>query len=335
MSRKPAILVTGGAGYIGSHTAKLLDARGYRPVVYDDLSSGHRGASRWGEFVLGDIRDAGQLEKALVEHGIVAAIHLAGLIEVGRSVERPDLFYDVNVNGTRVLLDCLRRAGVRRLVFSSSAAVYGQDTAKPVGALIREDDPKSPASPYGETKLAGERMIEAYCAAFGLSAIALRYFNAAGCDPAGAIGEAHRLETHLIPLAIDAALGRRGPLKVFGDDYPTPDGSCLRDYVHVEDLAEAHLAALEAEQPWGAFEALNVGAGRGHSVLEVVDAVGRAVGRPVPHTVAPRRPGDPPSLVADPGRARQRLDWRPRLSSLQQIVDTAAVWRKAPVFGLA
>ena len=335
MSGKPAILVTGGAGYIGSHTAKLLDARGYRPVVYDDLSSGHRHAVRWGDFVLGDIRDAATLEKALADQGVVAVIHLAGLIEVGRSVERPDLFYDVNVNGTMVLLDAMRRTGVRRLVFSSSAAVYGQDAAKPVGALIAEDDPKLPASPYGETKLVGERMIEAYCSAFGLSAIALRYFNAAGCDPTGEIGEARQLETHLIPLAIDAALGRRGALSVFGDDYPTPDGSCLRDYIHVEDLAAAHLAALGAEQPPGQFEALNVGAGSGHSVLQVVAEVSRAAGRPTPYTIAPRRPGDPPSLVADPRRAQQRLQWRPRLSSLAQIVDTAVAWRRAPAYGPA
>jgi len=327
-----SILVTGGAGYIGSHTAKALAERGAKPVVFDNLTSGHREALQWGPFVEGDIRDADALQAAFEQHSVSAVVHFAGLIEVARSVVSPDLFYDVNVNGTRVLLDAMRRAGVPKLVFSSSAAVYGASPHSASRPLIAEDDLKEPSSPYGETKLVGERMISAFCAAFGMTAVALRYFNAAGADPTGCIGEAHQPETHLIPLAIDSALGARPPLTVNGVDYPTADGSCLRDYVHVGDLAQAHIAALEHEQPGGHFDAFNVGTGVGHSVLEVIAAVSRAAGRQVPYTVGPRRSGDPPSLVADPARATDILDWRWRYS-LEDIVTSAVRWRTAPAFG--
>src|SRR3569623_571969 len=258
--RRPAVLVTGGAGYIGAHTAKALAARG-------------------GEFVHGDIRDAAAVADAVETHGIKTVIHFAGLIEVSRSVVRPDLFWDINVAGTLSLLSALRGRGVERLVFSSSAAVYGQGGRGPLEA-IREDAPKAPASPYGDTKLACEWMIAAECKAYGLSAVALRYFNAAGADPSGEIGEAHEPETHLIPLAIAAGLGRGKPLTVFGQDFDTPDGTCLRDYIHVSDLAAAHVASLEVALAAGAYEALNVGTGQGHTVCEVVAAVGRAVGAP-------------------------------------------------------
>lgn len=328
-----AVLVTGGAGYIGAHTVKALAERGLKPIVFDDLSSGYEAAARWGVFVRGDIRDAAVLQATLERHGVTAVIHFAGLIEVGRSMARPDLFYDVNVMGTHVLLAAMRAAGVRRMVFSSSAAVYGEGPDPAAGRLIGEADPKDPSSPYGDTKLVGERMIAAHCAAFGLSAVALRYFNAAGSDPSGLIGEAHDPETHLIPLAADAALGRRPPLTVNGVDYPTPDGSCLRDYIHVCDLARAHIAALELDIPDGGFEAFNVGAGQGRSVLEIVEAVGQAVGRPVPHRIGPRRAGDPPSLVADLSRAREQLGWTPRCSSLEEIVSSAVAWRAAPAYG--
>jgi UDP-glucose 4-epimerase/UDP-arabinose 4-epimerase len=330
-----AVLVTGGAGYIGSHTVKRLAERGFRPIVLDNFSSGHLEAARWAAAVVrGDVRDGALVQTTIEHHNVTSVIHFAGLIEVARSVARPDLFYDVNVNGTKVLLAAMQRADVRKLVFSSSAAVYGSAQRRGPLDLIDEDDPKSPASPYGDTKLVGELMIGAYCAAFGFSAVALRYFNAAGSDASGLIGEAHQPETHLIPLAIDAALGRRPPLTVFGADYPTADGSCVRDYVHVTDLADAHIAALELDAGEGEFAAFNVGTGEGRSVFEVLEAVGRCLGQGPPFEVGPRRSGDPPSLVANPAKARAQLGWTPRASSLENIVATAALWRKAPAYGL-
>jgi UDP-glucose-4-epimerase GalE len=329
---RPAVLVTGGAGYIGAHTAKALYEQGYFPVVFDDLSLGYREAARWGAFVHGDVRDAGAVAEAIEAHGIKTVIHFAGLIEVGRSVVRPDLFWDVNVAGTISLLAGMRGRGVDRLVFSSSAAVYGQGGRGPL-ETIPEDAPKAPASPYGDTKLAGEWMIAAECRAYGLTAVALRYFNAAGADPSGEIGEAHEPETHLIPLAIAAGLGRGKPLTVFGDDFPTPDGACLRDYIHVSDLAAAHVAAVKVELAAGAFEPVNVGTGQGRSVFEVVGAVGRALGKPVPHSIGARRAGDPPSLVADPARAKALLGWSAKCSDLDQIVADALRWEKRPAYG--
>jgi UDP-glucose 4-epimerase/UDP-arabinose 4-epimerase len=329
---KPAVLVTGGAGYIGAHTAKALHEQGFTPVVYDSLSSGFQEAVRWGPFVHGDIRDTAALIEAVDAHGIKAVIHFAGLIEVGRSVVKPDIFWEHNVAGTAALLNAMRERGVERLVFSSSAAVYGEGGRGPLEA-IPESAPKAPASPYGDTKLAAEWMIEAQCRAYGLTAVALRYFNAAGADPSGLIGEAHEPETHLIPLAMAAALGDGKPLTVFGDDFGTPDGTCLRDYIHVNDLAAAHVAALKAELAPGAYEAANVGTGQGSSVLEVVEAVGRAVGRPVPHSIGARRAGDPPSLVADPSRAHALLGWRATSSSLEQIVADALRWECNPRYG--
>ena len=329
---KAAVLVTGGAGFIGAHTAKALHDRGYLPVVYDNLSSGFREAVRWGPLVHGDIRDARALGDAMVEHGVKSVIHFAGLIEVGRSVAKPDLFWEHNVAGTVSLLGAMRDRGVGRLVFSSSAAVYGQGGRGPLEP-IAESAPKAPASPYGDTKLACEWMIEAQCRAYGLTGVALRYFNAAGADASGLIGEAHEPETHLIPLAIAAALGDGKPLTVFGDDFDTPDGTCLRDYIHVGDLADAHVAALEADLPAGAFEAVNVGTGEGASVLEVVAAIGRAVGHPVSYGLGARRAGDPPSLVADPTRARELLGWSATASSLDQIVADALRWESRPSYG--
>ena len=327
------VLVTGGAGYIGAHTAKALRERGFLPVVYDNLSSGFREAVRWGPLVHGDIRDRTALLDTIDTYGVTAVIHFAGLIEVGRSVSRPDLFWDVNVGGTATVLAAMRERAIPHLVFSSSAAVYGQ-SGRAALEPIPESAEKAPASCYGDTKLAGERLIEAHCRAFGHSAVALRYFNAAGADPSGGIGEAHEPETHLIPLAIAAALEGGKPLTVFGDDFATPDGTCLRDYVHVNDLAAAHVAALEVELQRGAFEPVNIGTGRGHSVREVVEAVGYAVGRPVPHSVGPRREGDPPSLVADGSRAKDLLAWEPRCSSLEEIVRDALRWEGQPAYGV-
>lgn len=324
------VLVTGGAGYIGAHTAKALSDGGWRPVVYDNLSSGFREAVLWGEFVHGDVRDVRALREAMEHHGVQAVIHFASLIEVGRSVERPDLFYDTNVGGTAALLQAMREAGVPRLVFSSTAAVYGEGLP---GAALTETLPKEPTSPYGDTKLACERMIAAHATAFGLSAVALRYFNACGADPSGLIGEAHDPETHLIPLTIRAALGQGKPLTVFGCDFDTPDGACLRDYIHVCDLAAAHVAALEVPLAAGRFEAANVGTGRGYSVLEVIAATQRVLGVPVPHSIGPRRAGDPATLIADPSRAKALLSWRPVCSSLDQIVEDAAAWHRHQRYG--
>jgi len=329
----PAVLVTGGAGYIGAHTAKALGERGYRPIIFDNLSSGFREAVRWGELVQGDIRDPDALARAFAAHEVAAVIHFAGLIEVGRSVSQPDIFWDVNVAGTTALLTSMREHGVKRLVFSSSAAVYGQADRTPLEA-IPEDAAKAPSSPYGDTKLACEWMIRAQCQAYGLTGVALRYFNAAGADPSGLIGEAHEPETHLIPLAMAAALGDGKPLTIFGADFETPDGTCLRDYIHVNDLAAAHVAALEVDLPVGAFEAVNIGTGQGHSVREVVDAVARALGRAVPHAVGDRRAGDPPSLVADPSRAKALLGWEPVCSSLDEIVRDALRWEGQPRYGV-
>jgi len=321
------VLVTGGAGFIGSHTAKALAEAGHRPVVFDNLSSGSRGAVRWGDLVEADVRDTEALRLAMDRHKIEGVIHFAGLIEVGRSVQRPDLFYDQNVGGTGALLAAMKDREVPRLVFSSSAAVYGTQTTG--AATLVETAPKAPSSPYGETKLIGEWMIAAHARAFGLSAIALRYFNAAGADASGTLGEAHQPETHLIPLAIEANFAQAPALKIFGDDFETPDGSCLRDYIHVSDLARAHVSALETPMGWGEFQALNVGTGQGHSVFEVVAAIDRACGRPTPRETVGRRPGDPASLVADAGRVRECLNWEPADSSLDNIVETALTWHRS------
>ncbi|WP_235528879.1 MULTISPECIES: UDP-glucose 4-epimerase GalE [unclassified Phenylobacterium] len=329
------MLVVGGAGYIGSHTAKALAARGYRPIVFDNLSSGHRAAVRWGPLLHGDIRDERALREAMSTHEVTAVIHFASLIEVGRSMTRPDLFYDHNVGGTARLLDAMRACGVPRLVFSSSAAVYGAPGAGSVGSTLSEGASKDPASPYGDTKLACERMIAAYARAFGISAVALRYFNAAGADASAVIGEAHEPETHLIPLAIEAALGLGAPLTVFGTDFPTPDGTCLRDYIHVSDLSSAHLAAVEAVFEPGRFEALNVGTGVGRSVFEVIAAIERETGVPTPRSLGLRRPGDPASLVAAPERIASLLGWRAQQSDLETIVRDALRWRRSNRFGAA
>ena len=252
-----SVLVTGGAGYIGAHTAKALAERGATPVVFDNFSGGYREAVQWGPLIEGDVRDGAALAAAMRAHRIGAVIHFAGLIEVERSVRTPELFYEHNVGGTAALLDAMRQCGVDRLVFSSSAGVYGRGPGDD-GALIAEDAPKDPVSPYGDTKFICERMISASCPLPASSAWPSRYFNAAGADAGGLIGEAHSPETHLIPLAIAAGLGEGKPLTLFGTDYPTPDGSCLRDYVHVADLADAHIAALGLDAPAGTFEAMNL-----------------------------------------------------------------------------
>ncbi|NJC39854.1 UDP-glucose 4-epimerase/UDP-arabinose 4-epimerase [Brevundimonas alba] len=332
MSDARRVLVTGGAGYIGSHTAKALAKAGHLPVAFDDLSNGHTEAVRWGPLVIGDVRDPAAVEACMREHRIDSVIHFAGLIEVGRSVVEPDIFWDVNLNGVASVLNAMRACNVDRLVFSSTAAVYGQPDVASLDPLA-ETLPTQPINPYGDSKLAAERLIAAHARAFGVKGIALRYFNACGADPDGEIGEAHQPESHLIPLAIEAALGLGPALTVFGQDFPTPDGSCIRDYIHVADLADAHVRALGADVGDEGFAAMNLGVGRGRSVLEVIEAVSAAVGHATPYSVGPRRPGDPACLVANPERAQARLGWTPRYTDLEEIVATAVAWRRAPAFG--
>ncbi len=315
-----AVLVTGGAGYIGSHTCKALAAHGLRPVVYDNLVSGHRDAVKWGPFVHGDILDGARLAEAIATYKPAAVIHFAAFAYVGESVEAPAKYYRNNVAGTIALLDACRRGGVEALVFSSSCAVYGVPKALPIG----EASPLAPISPYGRSKLMAEQMIGDYGAAYGLRAVMLRYFNACGADPDGELSERHDPETHLIPRVLLAAAGEIEHVAVFGDDYDTPDGTCVRDYIHVSDLARAHVMAVEHLLRGGESLAVNLGTGTGLSVGEIVEAVRRHTLRPVPVRMAPRRPGDPPALYADPTLARARLGFQATLSDLDTIVSTAA-----------
>ncbi len=316
------ILVTGGAGYVGSHCVKALAAAGHESVVFDNLIYGHREFVRWGKFIEGDIRDAHALDHVFRSHKFDAVMHFAALAYVGESVEDPDRYYDTNVHGTRVLLNAMLRAQVPTIVFSSSCAVYGQPDLTP----IREAAPRNPINPYGFTKYVCEQMLEDFGKAYNLGSARLRYFNAAGAEPSAEIGEDHNPETHLIPLVLDAALGLRPHIKVFGTDYPTPDGTALRDYIHVCDLAGAHVLALEHVLKKKPSITLNIGTGRAYSVQEVVDAARAVTGRPVIAQPAPRRTGDPAILVADCTRAREVLGWSPARSDLKTIVADAWRW---------
>lgn len=321
----PAVLVVGGAGYIGSHVCLALAEAGFLPVTYDDLSRGHEEAVQWGPLERGDLRDAGRLSDALARHRPVAAIHLAGLIEVGESVRDPGLFWDVNVGGSLTLLDQLAAHGVGRVIFSSTAAVYGM----PETELIGEATPCRPTNPYGRSKWVVEQALADYQAAHGLTHVALRYFNAAGADSQGRLGEAHRPESHLIPRILMALTGELdGPLTLFGTDYPTPDGTAVRDYVHVSDLAAAHVKALGHLLAGGGSLAVNVGTGRGLSVRQVLAAAEEVTGLSVPVRVAPRRPGDPPRLVADPTLGRRLLGLETRFDAPRSIIATAWNWHR-------
>lgn len=316
------ILVTGGAGYIGSHTAKLLAQAGHEPVVLDNLQNGHDWAVRWGPLEQMDLTDRNALRDVFQRYQFEAVIHFAGLIEAGESMREPAKYFRNNVANTLNLLDGMREAGVNAIVFSSTAAVYGNPEQIP----IREEHPRRPVNAYGESKLMVERLLEWYGAAYGLAWTALRYFNASGADPDGELGEVHHPETHLIPRTIGASYGDLPELQLFGRDYETPDGTAVRDYIHVTDLAEAHLRALEnllVAKSGGAF---NLGTGRGHSVREVIAAVERIGGRRAPLREVARRPGDPAILVADPTRANREFDWKARYSSLDHIVETACRW---------
>jgi UDP-arabinose 4-epimerase len=316
------VLVTGGAGYIGSHACKALAQAGHEPIAYDNLSLGHRWAVKWGPCVVGDLAEPTALEKALREHGVEAVMHFAGSSLVGESMRVPQQYFRNNVEGTRCLLEAMQNCGVGRIVFSSTCAVYGIPEAVP----ITEKNPLNPVNPYGETKLAVESMLRRLGDRGELRWMALRYFNAAGADPDGEIGEAHNPETHLIPLALTAAAPGDYVLRVFGTDYPTPDGTAIRDYVHVTDLADAHVLALRLLEKSAANDAVNLGVGQGASVKQVIAAVHAATGLGVRHAKSPRREGDPPVLVADAAKARDLLHWTPRRSALETIIADAWRW---------
>jgi len=318
------VLVAGGAGYIGSHACKALAAAGHEPVVFDDLSTGHRWAVRWGPLVEGDLGDTALVRRVLAEQRIAAVMHFAASIAVGESVEDPAKYFRNNVVNTLNLLDAMRAEGVGMLVFSSTAAVYGTPRETP----ITEEHPLEPINPYGDTKLMMEKALKWYGNAYGLHWRALRYFNAAGADPDGDVGEQHNPETHLIPLILEAADGRRDAINVYGTDYPTPDGTAVRDYIHVADLADAHVSALQHLADGHPGGALNLGTGVGHSVAEVIETVKRVTGRDFPVRNTDRRAGDPPALVADPARANAALDWRATRSDLETIVATAWRWAR-------
>jgi UDP-arabinose 4-epimerase len=324
MPSMTSILVTGGAGYIGSHTCKALHAAGFSPVAYDNLTRGNPEAVKWGVLEIGDLGDSARLRAAIVRHRPTAVVHFAALAYVGESNDNPVAYYRNNVGGTASLLDAMREAGVRHIVFSSSCTVYGEPKAVP----IAEDNPYAPISPYGSTKMICERMIRECAAAFPLNFMALRYFNAAGADPDSEIGECHVPETHAIPLLLDAAAGASKGFTIFGDDYPTADGTCVRDYIHVTDLADAHVRAVRALIDGAESTALNLGTGRGWSVRQLVDSAHKITGRDIPVDVGPRRPGDPPVLVADASRALERLGWQPRYADLATQVAHAWAWRQ-------
>lgn len=323
-SAQGAILITGGAGYIGSHTCKVLARHGYRPLVLDNLEHGHRAAIKWGDFEHADLRDRDALQRVFERHDIDAVVHFAAYAYVGASVLDPGLYYRNNVLGSLNLLDAMRAAGVDTLVFSSSCATYGIPGHTP----IDEQTEQRPINPYGHSKLMVERLLDDYCRAYGMRACSLRYFNAAGADPDGELGELHDPEPHLVPNVLRAAAGLQR-LRVYGDDYATPDGTCIRDYIHVVDLAEAHRLALEYLPDHPGSHAFNLGAGCGHSVMEIRMAAELQLGVSVPCDFEPRRPGDPPVLVADTTRAAAQLGWRPRYSELSEILRTAWQWQQA------
>ncbi len=316
------VLVTGGAGYIGSHACKALASAGFVPVVYDNLSRGHSSAVQWGPFEVGDIGDSARLEEVLNKYRPVAVMHFAALAYVGESMVDPASYYQNNTRGSLQLLDALRRYGIRNIVFSSTCATYGVPSRVP----ISEQDLQAPVNPYGASKLMVERMIKDFAAAYDMRYMILRYFNAAGADAEGDIGEDHTPETHLIPLAVEAALGKRESLTIMGNDYPTRDGTCIRDYIHVTDLAEAHVIALKKLLAEGKSHEVNLGTGCGFSVREIIGKVGEITGTPVPVVHGQRRPGDPPELVADVTMMKSLFNWQPVCSDIDTIIHSAVKW---------
>lgn len=326
-----AILVTGGTGYIGSHTVAELLAHGEEVIVVDNLRTGHERAVLGGTLYRGDIRDRRFLDEVFRAHEIEAVIHFAAKSLVGESVRDPLAYYDNNVIGTHTLVSAMVEHGVRKAVFSSTAAVYGEPERIP----IREEDPTVPANPYGETKLAMEKMFRWCDQAYGLKSISLRYFNAAGAHPDAIIGEDHEPESHLIPLVLQVALGQREQIEMFGDDYPTEDGTCIRDYVHVMDLANAHRLALDYLRTHNRSDVFNLGNGTGFSVKQVIDTARKVTGHPIPAKVSPRRAGDPAVLVASADKAKRLLNWQPRCPELETIIESAWNWHRRHPRGYA
>jgi UDP-glucose 4-epimerase len=319
-----AILVTGGAGYIGSHTVLYLKQRGEEVIVLDNLQKGHRDAVLDAKFYKGDLKDDAILDQIFKTHHIDAVIHFAANSLVGESVEKPIEYYDNNVIGTYHLVKKMIEHGVKKIVFSSTAATYGN----PVRVPIQEDDPTVPTNPYGDTKLAIEKMLKWADGAYGLKSVSLRYFNAAGADPEGRIGEDHTPETHLIPIVLQVALGQRDKVSIFGDDYPTEDGTCIRDYIHVMDLAEAHYLALQKLNNTNESGVYNLGNGKGFSVKEVIETCRKVTKRDIPVEIAPRRAGDPAVLIASSEKAKRELGWEPKYPSLEEIITHAWNWHK-------
>ena len=317
------VLVTGGAGYIGSHACRALAAAGHVPVTYDNLSTGHKWAVKWGPLVVGDLSDAASLRKTIRQYDVQAVLHFAAHSLVGESTQRPRKYYRNNLVNTLNLLDAMLDTGVRRIVLSSTCAVYGE----PQTEILHEMHPTQPVNPYGETKLAMERALRWYGNAYRFGWVSLRYFNAAGADYENEIGEAHNMETPLIPLVLEAAVSPEHPVSIFGTDYATPDGTAIRDYIHVMDLADAHVLALDYLLRGEPSVNFNLGTGKGHSVREVITAVERVTGRRVTVIEAPRRAGDPPRLVAASARAHTQLRWKPRCSELEDIVRSAWLWK--------
>jgi len=323
-------LVLGGAGYIGSHMVRVLQRAGHDVTVFDDLSTGHREAIGTTPLVEGNMLDPAALDRAIDTARPDCVLHFAAKSLVGESMTDPGLYYRNNVAGTLCLLEALKRHAVPRLVFSSTAATYGN----PVQDCIDEEHPTQPINTYGWSKLFAERVIADFCRSHGLRAVALRYFNAAGADPAGGIGEAHEPETHLIPNVLKAAAGLAPAVTLFGSDHPTPDGYCVRDFIHVNDLCAAHLLAADAllRDDLPAFQNYNLGTGRGYSVIEILRASERVVGKPIPAIAADRRAGDPPTLVASAAKARAILGWQPQLDDLDSIIGSAWAWHQSPAY---
>lgn len=325
MTSRQAILVTGGAGYIGAHCCKALHDAGFLPIAYDNLSSGHEAFVQWGPLVIGDIADTGRVAETIRTHGVIAVMHFAAFSAVGESVADPQKYYRNNLGGTLGLLQAMRDSGVLRLVFSSTGAVYGHAGTGP----ITESEAGQPINPYGKSKWMIEQMLADYRAAHGLNSFCPRYFNACGADAGGTIGELRDPETHLIPRALMALQGHVPDFAVFGDDYDTADGTAVRDYIHVTDLAAAHIAALKCLLDGHPGAALNLGTGTGYSVRQILDAVLTATGRAVPQVMKPRRAGDPAVLVADPSASRAVLGFTPRHSGLSEIIGSAWVWHQS------
>ena len=323
-SSQKSILVTGGAGYIGAHACKALAGAGYMPIVYDNLVYGHSQSVKWGPLEEGDIADRRQLEAVLQKYKPSAVMHFAAYAYVGESIENPAKYYRNNVAGTLSLMESMRNCGINQMIFSSTCATYGMPERIP----IEEDHPQRPINPYGRSKLMIEWILRDFAAAYDFKYVSLRYFNAAGADPDAEIGEDHNPETHLIPLVLDGALDRRDHLKIFGTDYCTSDGTCIRDYIHVSDLADAHLLALEYLRNDGVSNVFNLGNGNGFSVREVIAAASELTGCDIPYVESERRPGDPPALIGSSDKIRKTLGWDPVHNTLENIIETAWRWHK-------